>query len=154
MAAPLKSRDFHREYGVRTPTFMAYELRLLWHMHSNFYGIQTPTFMPYEPFLLGVGLQYIEISHHQKRSVWQRFSQSPPDMHQNLVKHLLTDLMGCPPGSQSEGSGTGPENGKCPKVVRRGCKRSFGRKERKAFCTGAQWDCTRARQVSDGAKDS
>ena len=55
---------------------------------------------------------------------------------------------------QSEGSGAGPENGKLPKVVRRGCKRSFRLRERKAFCTGAGWGCTNANQVSDDSKDS
>ena len=35
------------ENVVHGPTFMAYELRLLWHTN--------PPFMPYEPFLLGVG---------------------------------------------------------------------------------------------------
>ena len=34
------------ENVVHEPTFMAYELRLLWHTN--------PPFMPYEPFLLGV----------------------------------------------------------------------------------------------------
>ena len=45
----LDIKGFHREcgeqtgfYGIRTPTFMAYE----------------PPFMPYEPFLLGVGVVF------------------------------------------------------------------------------------------------
>ena len=33
------------------PTFMAYELRLLWHTNP-------PPFMPFEPFLLGVGVVF------------------------------------------------------------------------------------------------
>ena len=43
---PLISSDFHRKYGVqtdfygiRTPTFMAYELRLLWHTNPDFHAI-------------------------------------------------------------------------------------------------------------------
>ena len=37
---------------VHKPTFMAYELRLLWHTNP-------PPFMPYEPFfLLGVGVVF------------------------------------------------------------------------------------------------
>ena len=35
---PLKERDFHREYVVQTPTFMAYKLRLLWHTNPDFIG--------------------------------------------------------------------------------------------------------------------
>ena len=35
---------------VHGPTFMAYELRLLWRTN--------PDFMPYEPFLLGVGVVF------------------------------------------------------------------------------------------------
>ena len=38
---PLEWRDFHTEYGAQTPTFMAYELRLLWHTNPNFYAIWT-----------------------------------------------------------------------------------------------------------------
>ena len=38
------------ENVVHEPTFMAYELRLLWRTN--------PPFMPYEPFLLGVGVVF------------------------------------------------------------------------------------------------
>ena len=40
---------------------------------------------------------------------------------------------------QSESSGREPESGKFPKVVRRGCKRSFEPKDRKWGCTSAKW---------------
>ena len=68
------------ENMVYEPTFMAYELRLLWHTNSVFYGIRTPSFLAYEPRLLchvryelflfggGGGLQYIEIMPHQHLS--------------------------------------------------------------------------------------
>ena len=36
---------------MHEPTFMAYELRLLWRT-------DLPPFMPYEPFLLGVGVVF------------------------------------------------------------------------------------------------
>ena len=55
---------------------------------------------------------------------------------------------------QSESSGREPGKGKSPKVVRRGCKRSFEFRERKWGCAGAKWGCTGAKRVSDGAKDS
>ena len=42
---------------------------------------------------------------------------------------------------------------KFPKVVTRGCKRSFGPSERKASCIGAKWGCTGAKEVSEGARD-
>ena len=41
--------------------------------------------------------------------------------------------------------GEGPKIGKSPKVVRRGCKRSFEPREREASCTGAAWGCTGAK---------
>ena len=40
----------------------------------------------------------------------------------------------------------GFENRKFPKVVTRGCKRSFGPGERKWGCTGAKWGCTSAKR--------
>ena len=52
---------------------------------------------------------------------------------------------------QSESSGREPENGKFPKVVRKGCKRSFEPRERKWGCTSAKWGCIGAKR---GAKDS
>ena len=39
----LKSRDFYRKYGIRTPK--------IWHTNP-------PPFMPYEPFLLGLGVVF------------------------------------------------------------------------------------------------
>ena len=48
----------------------------------------------------------------------------------------------------------GPETSKVPKVVRRGCKRSFGPRAPKASCTGAKESCTSAKQGFGGAKDS
>ena len=41
-----------------------------------------------------------------------------------------------------------------PKLVRRGCKRSFGPREQEASCTGAKWGCTGAKEGLGGAKDS
>ena len=45
------------KYGIRTPTFMAHELRLLGHTHPDF-------FMPYEPLFIGGGggLQFVDSS--------------------------------------------------------------------------------------------
>ena len=43
---------------------------------------------------------------------------------------------------------------KVSKVVRRGCKRSFGHREQEASCTGAKWGCTGAKEGLGGAKDS
>ena len=48
----------------------------------------------------------------------------------------------------------GPETSKVPKVVRRGCKRSFGPRAPKSSCTGAKESCTSAKQGWGGAKDS
>ena len=42
--------------------------------------------------------------------------------------------------------GEGSKIGKFPKVVRRGCTRSFEPRERKTSCTGAAWGCTGAKQ--------
>ena len=55
---------------------------------------------------------------------------------------------------QPKGPGRGPDNGNFPKVVRRGCKRSFGPRAPKASCTGAIGVCTGANQGLGGAKDS
>ena len=41
----------------------------------------------------------------------------------------------------SHGPGKLPDEGKSPKVVRGGCKRSFGPREQKASCTGVEWGC-------------
>ena len=46
---------------------------------------------------------------------------------------------------QTRVPGRGVENRKSPKVVRRGCKRSFGPRERKASCTGATWGLHRCK---------
>ena len=70
---PLKYRDFHREYGVRT----------------DFYGIQTPTFVAYEPRLLCAyviwtvfiggegGLQFVEKVSEFRKSTLQ---EEGPDL--------------------------------------------------------------------------
>ena len=47
-----------------------------------------------------------------------------------------------------------PEKRNLPKVVRRGCKRSFGPREQEASCTGAKRGCTGAKEGLGGAKDS
>ena len=54
------------------------------------------------------------------------------------------------------GLGKLAEKRKFPKVVRRGCKRSFGPREQvlEASCTGAKWGCTGAKEGLGGAKDS
>ena len=52
------------------------------------------------------------------------------------------------------GPGKLPEKRKFPKVVMRGCKRSFGPREQEASCTGAKWVCTGAKEGLGGAKDS
>ena len=44
------------------------------------------------------------------------------------------------------GPGKLPEKWKFPKVVRRGCKRSFGPCEREASCTSAKWGCHRCKR--------
>ena len=67
--------------------------------------------------------------------------------HTKLPKIIRLEL-------QSESSARESENGKFPKVVRRGCKRSFEPRERKRGCTSAKRVCTGAKRVSDGAKDS
>ena len=46
-----------------------------------------------------------------------------------------------------------PEKRKFPKVLRRGCKRSFGPREQEASCIGAKWGCTGAKEGLGGAKD-
>ena len=56
----------------------------------------------------------------------------------------------CKPSREREGS----KIKKFPKVLRRGCKRSFGPSERRASCTGATWGCKGAKEVSEGARDS
>ena len=55
---------------------------------------------------------------------------------------LALNLLSCKPERLGEGS----KIGKSPKVARRGCKRSFGPRERKASSTGATWGCTVAKQ--------
>ena len=57
-------------------------------------------------------------------------------------------------GLGSCGPGKLPEKWKFPKVVRRGCKRSFGPREQEASCTVAKWGCTGAKEGLGGAKDS
>ena len=47
-----------------------------------------------------------------------------------------------------------PEKCKLLKVVRRGCKRSFGPREQEAFCIGAKWGYTGAKDGLGGTKDS
>ena len=47
-----------------------------------------------------------------------------------------------------------PKSEKFPKVVRRGCKRSFGPRVQEASCTGAKWSCSGAKEGLGGAKDS
>ena len=54
----------------------------------------------------------------------------------------------------AHGPGKLPEKGKSPKVLRRGCKRSFGPSVQKASCTVAKWGCTGAKEVFGDAKDS
>ena len=50
--------------------------------------------------------------------------------------------------------GNCPKMDKSRKVVKRGCKRSFGPREQEASCSGAQWGCTGAKECLGGAKDS
>ena len=57
-------------------------------------------------------------------------------------------------GLGSCGPGKLPEKLNVPKVVRRGCKRSFGPREQEASCTGAKWGCTSAKEGLGGAKAS
>ena len=52
------------------------------------------------------------------------------------------------------GPGKLPKKGKFPKVVRGGCKRSFGPREHEVSWTGAKWGCTGAKEGFGGAKDS
>ena len=52
------------------------------------------------------------------------------------------------------GPGKLPEKWKFPKVVRRGCKRSFGPRDQEASCAGAKWGCTGAKEGLGGARDS
>ena len=54
----------------------------------------------------------------------------------------------------SHGPGKLPEKGKSPRVVRGGCKRSFGLREQKASCTSANYGCTGAKEGLGGGKDS
>ena len=50
--------------------------------------------------------------------------------------------------------GNCPVREKSPKVVRRGCNRSFAPGEQKASCTGTKRGCTGAKEGLGGAKDS
>ena len=79
---------------------------------------------------------------------WQRWRTGVKVLHPPL-KHSMSRW----PRPGSCGPGKLTEKGKFPKLLRGGCKRSFGPREHKASCTGASPFCTGAKAVLGGAKD-